>query len=663
MKYITLILLFSQYTCFSQKEKVIENEALLKEYLGKTHFEIDNSAKAVILFESGYSSLIGENYELEYHVERTIKILSADVAQELGTINIPAGDNTMITKIKGLTFNLENGQIVKQEIDRSDILETKITSGFAVSKFNLPGIKQGSIIHYSYTFKRPGFIFVPDWNFQGDYPKLFSEYRISIPKYIIYTPLERINCLMSNAHSRDDLETCNNCTFTEFFGANESNQYWIRKNIPAFKAEPYMSSEDNYIERVKIHVSQLYSYGHTVNINNNWNEVIKRSFYDNNDFGGQVHSNNNFLSEKIKELTADKTSASDKAKAIFAYVRDNFSQKESNFGYRAASNIKEIFDKKEGTLMGINLLLTAMLRKANLDSEPVVLSTKTSEKLNELFPDPRKINYVVSKVMIDKKNYLLDASVKEMPFGVLLPQCYNGYCRVVDQRGTSLELLPDSIKNRTTILASLTPDEKRQNRMILKLDKQLGTFAGMHYRKLWNKDTSEIRKMILKELSGGTMTIDLSNYSVKNLDDPNKPLTVHYEAEMNLVGDDKVTTIYFDPYLEKFYDKNPFHESKRKYNIEMDFQEEINYSFTMKLPAGYVVDDYPKSTIRHFNEKELLTLKNIMNYNTEDNSFSLTSKLIRQTTLFAVQDYADLKRFYDDVIEEQGKKLILKKTN
>lgn len=659
----TIALVLVKSLCFGQKENVVEHEALLKEYLQKSQFEIDTNAQAVVLFERGYASLLGGNYELEYHVERTIKILAADVAKELGVVNIPAGQNTMLIKIKGTTYNIENGKILKQEIEKSDILEEKITDGLAVSKFNLPGVKQGSIIHYSYSFKRPGFIFVPQWNFQGEYPKLFSEYRISIPNYIIYTPLERINTEMKRVQNKSELTTCGNCTFTEVFESDGKNQFWIRKNIPAFRKEPFMSSDDNFIERVKIHVSSLYAGGHTVNIYNDWNDVIKKNFYENKDFGGQVYANNNFLSDKVTELLQGKVTESDKAQAIFAFVRDNFSDKESAYGYRVSANLKDVFNKKEGTQQGINLLLTAMLRKAGLNSEPVALSTRTSEKLNPVFPDPEKINCIVSKVNIDKKDYLLDASIKQMPFGILHPDCYNGYCRVINEKGAAVNLEPDSIKNRTTVMVSLIPDEKNNDQLILKLDKQFGTFSGIGYRNIWRKDSTEIRKMIVKELSGATSIINLKTYSIINLENPDKPLMLHYEAEMDFGKDGKASTIYFDPYFEKFFDKNPFQALNRKYNIEMDYQEDMNYNFHMKLPVGYVLDDYPKSTIYHFNEKELLTLKNIIDYNADANSFSLACKLTRHTTLFALEDYADLKKFYDGVIEEQNKKLIIKKVN
>jgi hypothetical protein len=55
---------------------------------------------------------------------------------------------------------------------------------FEILKFAFPGLKEGSIIEYEFTLKGGVlyvYAFIPNWSFQGYYPKLWSEYIIEIP--------------------------------------------------------------------------------------------------------------------------------------------------------------------------------------------------------------------------------------------------------------------------------------------------------------------------------------------------------------------------------------------------------------------------------------------------------------------------------------------------
>jgi hypothetical protein len=652
-----LYLACTSFYSFAEKENIVENEALLKKYLQQSTFDIDSSAQAIILYEKGYSTL-GDDV-LEFHVERTIKFLGDAAINDLGVINIPYRDRTFITKITGSTYNLVDGKVVEQAIGNSDVLREKINENISVSKFNLPGIKKGSIIHYSYSVYRHGTILIPAWNFQNDYPTLYSEYEILIPSSITYNSIERFNDPMVQVKRRKELAGCNSCSFSEMAGgAQVSNHVWIRRDIPAFKVEPFMSSADNFRERVKVNIAYITSNGYKTQVYTNWEDFTKKYFYTDNDFAGQVFSGNNFLKDKTEELTHDKANDIEKAKAIFSFVRDNFTSVPGDGG-KPQWDIKDIFNRKTGSAEGINLLLTAMLRKANMDSEPVLLSTRENERLNSLYIDPGNIDYVVSRVIIDKKTYLLDASNKYFPFNTLPYECYNGYCRTIGKNGGAAMVLdPDSIKNKTTILASLeaTADPSK---LLLKMDKQYGVFTAMDLRRVWAGDTTEVKQSIQRLLEAGNSAYALSGFSVKNLTDPDRPLSLHYEVLIDF--DNRNGTIYMDPFFAKLFEKNPFPQTKRMYTVEMDYLEDINYILNFKIPKGYVLDDYPKSVIHQYGNDKLMTMKNVMTYDADTKLFVLNSRFTSKTTLISAADYDTLRKFYEAIMEEQTKKMIIKK--
>jgi|GEM_PF-660282 len=655
---ITSLLGLTGLAAGAQEKDIVSNEALLKQYLSQEKFDIDTTARAVVLSEYGYAQI--REGHLEYTVDRTVKILGNEAAGELGMVVIPRNRYTSLSKLKGETYNLENGKVEVQAIHNSEVLLDKINRQVNVSKFNLPSVKKGSVIHYSYTLFQPVFIYIPEWNFQSEYPTLFSQYEINIPFYFVYTPIERVNVNMLKVNKRKETLSCQACTFQETEVEQTTTQIWTRRNIPAFHKEPMMSSEDNFKERVKVHVNSLAHKGYSIHIYNNWNEYSKDHYFNNKEHCGQAYAANNFLKEGTAALVAGKQTETDKARAIYRYLQDSVAEAPAS-GSNNDLDIKEVYAKRKGTGAAINLLLTAMLRKAGLNSEPVLLSTRSKEKLNPIFPDPDNINYVVSKVTADGRTYFLDASEKHLPFGILLPECYNGYCRVVNERGGSAELHPDSIIDKTTIVVSLAPEEGSSSRFRLKVDKQFGTFSSLPLRKNWQTDTAIIRDHILKELATSTFKTQLAGYTYKNIDNPEMPLNLHYEADVQLSN--AADLIYLDPYFCKFFDKNPFSAIQRIHDIEMDYRQDINYVFRLQVPQGYALDDYPKSAIYKFGENNLIQMKNLMGFDEASNSFSLNSRFTTNTTTFSADYYSDLRSFYEQAIEEQKKKLVLKKLN
>ena len=219
---------------------------------------------------------------------------------------------------------------------------------------------------------------------------------------------------------------------------------------------------------------------------------------------------------------------------------------------------------------------------------------------------------------------------------------------------------PDDIKDKTTIVVKLGPSQN-PSKLLLTVNKQYGQFSGLELRKQWNGDTTAVRKSITRNLSTNMDAGDLQRVSVKHLNDPDLPLNVQYEMLMDFHPNSG--TIYMDPFYSKFFDKNPFPATKRMYTVEMDYLQDVNYFFNFELPEGFVLDDYPKSVIHQYGEDSLLTMKNIMSYDEPSRMFSLNSRFTSKTTLFAADDYESLRSFYENVMEEQRKKLIIKKLN
>ena len=104
-------------------------------------------------------------------------------------------------------------------------------------------------------------------------------------------------------------------------------------------------------------------------------EAVAKELLDDEDFGAQLKKDNSWLNDIMPMATHNATSTLDKAKNIYAWVRDNFTCTNYNRKY-LEQPLKNILKNKSGSEAEINLLLTAMLRKAGITADPVMLSTR-----------------------------------------------------------------------------------------------------------------------------------------------------------------------------------------------------------------------------------------------------------------------------------------------
>ena len=129
--------------------------------------------------------------------------------------------------------------------------------------------------------------------------------------------------------------------------------------------------------------------------------------------------------------------------------------------------------------------------------------------------------------------------------------------------------------------------------------------------------------------------------------------------ELQLDADNDIT--YLNPFFHKFYDTNPFIETKRIHPVE--FGHTFNYTFLLKfqLPDGYQMEEYSNPASISLNKGDM-QYRNNMQYDTEKKLFTLSSTLNSKTATVAAEDYDALRSFYDRVITEQNKKIVIRKT-
>ncbi|MBL4904481.1 MAG: hypothetical protein JKZ00_00260 [Flavobacteriaceae bacterium] len=357
-------------------------------------------------------------------------------------------------------------------------------------------------------------------------------------------------------------------------------------HIPAFKEENYMSSKKNFISTL---VFDLISFtspdGEVTKYTKTWksaDRVIKKSYLD-----GQTSKKNFFKKNLPKEIQSESNELM-RAKKAYRFIQQRFSWNE-DYWTRKQLKIKKIYKEKTGGVDAINLTLYNSLQAVNIKSYLLMLSTRKNGYPTKLYPVTSDFNYLVVKVLIDDKEYLLDATNKNLPFGMLPARCLNGEGRVLDFKkgGYWQPLLPTkTTSKRTKVHLELTEDGFKGTIQI----NRTGYFA-LSQRGEVNSKTEDA---YLEKFESDHPNIEVESYSVKNKHAIEKRLEetfqVLIEEDIAEAGNLRINPFFIDRTTE-----NPFKLDRRDYPVDFAFARKMTYLLSLKIPEGYDITKLPKN--------------------------------------------------------------------
>ncbi|MEP6713122.1 MAG: DUF3858 domain-containing protein [Ferruginibacter sp.] len=624
---------------------------------------VDTSKGAVIISDVGTSNFEGNNknwFTLVFKCKRRILILNK-IAFDLAKVEIPlyiSSDGNReenIEKLKGSTYNLVDGQVVETKLSSDAIFKDKYNKNHIIKKFSMPAVKEGSIIEYSYTINSDFLFNLQPWEFQGSYPRVWSEYNVSVPEFFDYVQLSQGFVKYDiNEHPTGfasyNIRSSNGGGGLARVDATVTNHHWVIKNVPALTEEKYTSTLNNYIAKIEFQLSGYNFRGEPYeNVMGSWKTVGEKLLED-EDFGSGFKKNNNWLDDDMKKITVKTDSKLQKMRAIYYYIKDNIKCTNAR-GIMLSRPLKDIFRNKSGSVAEVNLLLITMLRHENINADPVILSTRHNGLANGIYPLMNQYNYVVCKASIEDDPYYLDASQPYLGFNHLPAYTYNGVARVITANPEAIEMYADNLPESKITNVILFTDEKNPDKWEGSFKSTLGYEESTNAREKMNSKGKAEYETGLKK---GDFKISEIKY--EDLDSLEKPLTVNYKLTM---GDDsKSDIIYFSPLLMESYTSNPFQSAERRYPVEMPYKIDEAYYLNMEIPAGYEVDEMPKQTRVNLNDGEgffeYLITKN-------GDEINMRSRIKLEKATFQQEDYETLRNFYGFIVKKQSEQIVFKK--
>lgn len=645
------------------KEQKVKFGDIKPEDFTKDYSYLDSAADAVYLYDAGSAKHEGNNqgwFSVVYKVHCRILLRNKNSFDDLSTVKInlyeSGTDKEKVEDLQAATYNLEDGKVVQTKLDKNSIFKDK-DGNYQVVKFTFPNLKEGSIIEYTYTRTSPFFTDIPSWSFQGEYPEVWSEFTIEQPQFFEFvvlsqgylTPVKDTVSMMNSAFNVL-IPGGTGASQVANLTSNVVKHTWAYKDVPALKEESFVTTISNHIQKLEFQFSAMRfpntepkTYLHT------WYQTVEQLMKD-EDFGATLTKENGWLKDDVKIAVDGETDPVKKARNIYEYIRNNYICTDNSAIY-LSQTLKKTQQLKKGSVADINMLLIAMLKVADYTADPVLLSTRGHGKTYDMYPIMSKFNYLVARLMINDKSYLLDASDPVLGFGHLSGNCYNGNARVIAAEPVLINLEPDSLREASVSSLFLSNNEK--GGLLGTYKTTMGHVGSEDMREKMKKTNNEEYFKTIKTAYPFEVTI--SNTVIDSLDKKEMPVSVQYELSFNTEED----IIYFNPMMSAdAYKQNPFKAAQRFYPVEIPYCIDETYILTMEVPAGYNVDELPKPARVSLNDNEGM-FEYLIQQSGDRIQLRCRTKLNKAT--FNPEDYETLRNFFAFIVEKQNEQIVFKK--
>lgn len=662
---------------FSQKAPIKFGKIDEKD-LKMTVYEKDSSASAVILCDFGDTYMeyntVKNDFEIIYIRHLRVKIFKADsdVLSTFANIEIPFrrydGQNQdLITDLKATSYSLENGKVKETKMDKSSVFENKTYENHFIKKFSIPEVKDGSIVEYTYKIVSDFTSYPRTWYFQSTYPVICSEYRFAYPEYFYYAVNqegyhrlevnEKTNSSQTINFTVKDRTTSRNVTSSSYSQESVTmgivNYRWVMKDLPSLRDENFITTASDYFDKMEFQLKSVQFPGSMVKtFNDTWSKFSK-NLLENSEIGTKLKKTG--ATEDITQsIIQGKKDVKDKIVAIADYVRQNINV-ETNGSLFSDDSHKKVLEKKAGSVGDVNLLLGAMLTEAGIKVKPILLSTRSNGRVAQNYPLMSRFNYLIIQAQIDTNYVLLDAAEPLLPVGTLPYEVLNGQGLLLDTdnpRWVDLQ----ATKTVELLNVDVTIEEGKTLKGIAY--STMKSYQGLKNRKKAIKEgeDKQSKAFLGKLIANGTM----KSYQYENLKNPYESLKGKFEFETTDGLDVNAEHIYINPLLTFGYTVNPFKKAERLYPVDFAHPFDELYNFTLKIPAGYIVEELPKSSKIAWQDGSVVFQYLVVPADA-NGIIKINSKIQVKKPVFTADEYADLKKTFEQIIAKHGEQIVLKK--
>jgi len=594
-------------------------------------------------------------YSTDFTLELVLKIFNARDIKTYTDFVVPDFfENRKFKELKVIIYNLENGEVRKTELNRKSLSKTSSDN----QDFKLTGtsnIKDGSIIHYRLSSNSEGFI--PGFNFQEELPVAYAAFKLKLvhaPKILIE---EEVKIPLKKFTDKNNFYKSNLPAIAATYEEGDYTIHsWIRRNLPPLD----IFSSNKGREKVSFNFFNEDFEKHRKENEVRINAMTWQDFNTNRyNYSYRIaFEENDYLYKLVPKIIDKEKDSLTIARNLFKYIQEKFT----------VGNIDKIFDfaiideSKKATPPTLNLFLCALYRHAGFQSDLVYVST---DRQNALVPDKvrEKNTAIAVRVIMNGVSYFCNPANKQLPFGYLPYNYYNGYSRLINKSGGEVILSPELAKSKHSIDAELSPHNNAHSKFRLRINKNFSVLGSVYERWSYTDDSIAYKADYKKYLEILIPKLSISNYTLKveNLKNIDAPFMLIAEADIEL--SDSSGLLYLDPFLQKVNDgRNLFQNVKdRETDIEMHQCYNFDYTFRFRLNDHIAVEKLPAKTSFQYASPATIKYAQEANYNALTKTIEVKYNYDIIPGSYNREEVADLSAFYTKVMKANNQKLLLHK--
>lgn len=608
-----LLLFFSFLTAQNKWGQLTQDEINLKEV------DFEKDADVVILYEKGNATIAGS---FQNYIYRRVKIMTEkgiDYAnQELLYYSDKNIEN--ISNLKAQTINIVNGKPEIFPIEKNLFFDVKINDYYNAKRFAFPNVKVGSILEYEYSWVSKNIHHIDAWQFQHEYPTLYSQFSIENKMTLNYASItigEKVGKQPKiNPKSKENT--------------------WRLSRIPSFKKIDYLHNQEDMAERIIFQLSAVNSFNSKINTITTWKELKQERFED----------YQKFLNESIgKEIAIQIPKGNNELENlqnIYNYFKSNYVWNKF-IGIYSKQNNRQLFKEKLGNQADLNLLLYSILTQSGFKTDLILLSNRSNGRVLVSYPYLGNFNMMVNLVtMHDGATYIIDAARMEGDLPYPPKDLFNLYAITLKPFDDSFVLLKQEISEMYSLQNYIYQNDKWH---LIRTDKRNGHFKE-------NDAPNDAFSAIQNSMD---IHLNESKKEKNNRDEKNFQVEKSHFVS-NPIRDYEFISI--ENPLSAILSSFKFTDTERERYLEFDFPFYYKIDVIINVPAGYKVE-VPNGFEKTFQTENKQFLYNQSTSQQEDKfiiqyEFYLSNSVV-------TDKYVDVKSFFDKVHLNGAKNLLLKK--
>lgn len=536
--------------------------------------------ESTIRFEERGNSIVAvidHLVRIKVHSDEPIEVAEASL------VGIPyyfADSMERIVKLEGITHQPDGSRSM---LNQNNIRTVDLNSRYKIIEFEMPDVRQGSVIEYRYQLERRYIEELPSFRFSHRVPTKEAAVHLKNTNYLRFDVVEQ-NADFDIQYNEQRIDTSNvPRIFTYQRPEPVVIQSWEAEDIPAIDASSYISSIGDVSAVLKFQISEFGVPRQP--LDNSWDFVAAQIQRNNKPF--EVIEYNTGLQNtgrQIREQTGDLTSAQD---SVFHLVNSSAQYNEMSAVF-VDGPLGHVLEGEPANQAEINMVLLTMLRGAGVDANPLYISGREFGRIDKEFPSLYQFNKMLVVSTIGNNKYFMDASFPYSLPNLIPVESYNEQGMILSENDYEwVEISPE--KSLFNLEVNIDADLTEQGDLIGRVEAVTAGYPSRRIRQGLDGSMSE-EEIIAETFFDAYPEIEIGEHVI-SIDESDKD-RVRLEAAFE-IPQYAITFsegIEFRPMIVGYLFDNPFESAERRAPITLDAPEKLTINYRINLPDGYDLD-------------------------------------------------------------------------